>query len=150
MTADIRVCFLGDSFTLGQGDDDGLGWVGRVHAAERGRGIDLTSYKLGIRGQTGAEVAARAAREVGERLAGKGERRCVVIACGTNDIFYDRPVEETVTALEGIARWALGQGWAVFVTGCPHAAGLARICPAVGNRDECLDGAGESVRRDLR
>jgi len=119
---DLRVCFLGDSFTLGQGDDDGLGWVGRVHAAERGRGIELTSYNLGIRGQTGAEIAARASRETGERLAGKGERCGVVVAFGTNDIFHDRPVEETVTALETIARWALGQGWAVFVMGCPHAA----------------------------
>ena len=43
---DIRVCFLGDSFILGTGDVDGLGWAGRVHAAERGRGIDLTSYNL--------------------------------------------------------------------------------------------------------
>ena len=119
---DLRVCFLGDSFTLGTGDDDGLGWVGRVHASERGRGIDLTSYNLGIRGQTGTEIAARAAREVGERIAGKGERQAVVIAFGTNDIYFERSVEETVSALEAIARWALGQGYAVFVMGTPHAA----------------------------
>lgn len=119
---DIRVCFLGDSFTLGQGDDDGLGWVGRVHAAERGKGIDLTSYNLGVRGQTGAEIAARGPREVGERLTGKGERQGLVIAFGTNDIFYDRPVEETVTALEAIAAWAGGEGVSAFVLGAPHAA----------------------------
>src|ERR1700742_4070022 len=96
---DLRVCFLGDSFTLGTGDDDGLGWVGRVHATERGRGIDLTSYNLGVRGQTGAEIAARAHLEVSERLACKGDRQGVVVAFGTNDIRMDRPVEETAAAL---------------------------------------------------
>jgi lysophospholipase L1-like esterase len=119
---DIRVCFLGDSFTLGTGDDDGLGWAGRVHATERGRGIDVTSYNLGVRGQTGAEIAARAPREVSERLAGKGDRQAVAVAFGSNDIYFDRPVEETATALETIIRWAAGQGYAVFVMGTPHAA----------------------------
>ena len=120
--ADLRVCFLGDSFTLGTGDDDGLGWAGRVHAAERGRGIDLTSYNLGIRGQTGAEIAARGPREIAERIAGKGDRQAVVIAFGTNDIRLDRPVEESCASLEAVVTWALGQGYAVFVMGSPHAA----------------------------
>ncbi len=119
---DLRVCFLGDSFTLGTGDDDGLGWAGRVHAAERGRGIDLTSYNLGVRGQTGAEIAARAEREIAERIGKAGARRAVVIAFGTNDIRLGRPVEETVSALEQVVRWALGCGFAVFVMGTPHAA----------------------------
>jgi lysophospholipase L1-like esterase len=122
MPADIRVCFLGDSFTLGAGDVEGLGWAGRVHAAERGRGVDLTAYNLGIRGQTGAEIAARAAREVDERLTGKGDRRGLVISFGTNDIRLDRPVEETATALEQILRLAALRGYDVFVMGCPHAA----------------------------
>jgi lysophospholipase L1-like esterase len=119
---DLRVCFLGDSFTLGTGDDDGLGWVGRVLASERGRGIDLTAYNLGVRGQTGAEIAARAAREVGERLPGRGDRRAVVAAFGSNDIFQGRPVEETASALESILRWAAEQGYAGFAMGAPHAA----------------------------
>jgi len=119
---DLRVCFLGDSFTLGTGDDDGLGWVGRVLATERGRGIDLTAYNLGVRGQTGAQIAARAPREIGERLPGRGDRCAVVVAFGSNDIFQDRPVEETASALENIVRWAAGQGCTVFVMGAPHAA----------------------------
>src|ERR1051325_11043218 len=96
---DLRVCFLGDSFTLGTGDDDGLGWVGRVHAAERGRGIDLTSYNLGVRGQTGAEIAARAAAEVGQRFSGRGDRFAVVISFGSNDIFQGVPAVATARAL---------------------------------------------------
>ena len=69
---DIRVCFLGDSFTLGTGDDTGLGWPGRVYAAERGRGVNLTAYNLGVRGQTGAQIAERAAGEVGAFALMKG------------------------------------------------------------------------------
>ena len=65
---DIRVAFLGDSFTLGTGDIEGLGWPGRVLVAERGRGIDLTVYNLGIRGETGRAIAERAAPEVAPRL----------------------------------------------------------------------------------
>jgi acyl-CoA thioesterase-1 len=119
---DIRVCFLGDSFTLGQGDDAGLGWVGRVHAAERGRGIDLTAYNLGIRGQTGAEIAERAPAEVARRIAERGDRQGVVVSFGANDIYQDRPVEETAQALAQILRWCATQGWRAFVMGCPHAA----------------------------
>src|SRR5215472_11028724 len=97
---DLRVCFLGDSFTLGTGGDDGLGWAGRVLAAERGRGIDLTAYNLGVRGQTGAEIAARAEREVDERLLGQGQRWGVVVSFGSNDIYHGRPVQQTASALE--------------------------------------------------
>ena len=35
---DLRACFFGDSLTLGQGDDSGLGWPGRVFAAARADG----------------------------------------------------------------------------------------------------------------
>jgi acyl-CoA thioesterase-1 len=119
---DIRVCFLGDSFTLGQGDDTGLGWVGRVHAAERGRGIDLTSYNLGVRGQTGAEIAARAPAEIVQRIAERGDRQGVVVSFGANDIRLDRPIEESAEALAQVLRWTAGQGWRAFVMGCPHAA----------------------------
>ena len=119
---DLRVCFLGDSFTLGTGDDDGLGWVGRVHATERGRGIDLTAYNLGVRGQTGAEIAARGPREIDERILGKGDRRGVVISFGTNDIRMDRLIEETASALELILRAADRRGYDAFVMSTPHAA----------------------------
>jgi acyl-CoA thioesterase-1 len=119
--ADIRVCFLGDSFTLGQGDVEGLGWPGRVHAAERGRGADLTVYNLGIRGQTGAAIAERAAAETDLRLFGCGDRRGVVLSFGANDIFLGRSLTETTGATGGLLRWATGQGYQAFVVGMPPA-----------------------------
>jgi acyl-CoA thioesterase-1 len=116
---DIRVCFLGDSFTLGTGDDAGLGWAGRVHAEARGRGVDLSSYNLGIRGQTGAEIAERASAEISVRIAERGERRGVVLSFGANDIRLGRPLAESARAAEGVLRWAASQGYQAFVMGPP-------------------------------
>jgi acyl-CoA thioesterase-1 len=118
---DIRVCFLGDSFTLGAGDDAGLGWAGRVHAQARGRGVDLSSYNLGIRGQTGAEIAERAAAEISVRIADRGMRRGVVLSFGANDIRLERPLAESAKAAEEVLRWVASQGYQAFVMGPPHA-----------------------------
>jgi acyl-CoA thioesterase-1 len=119
--ADIRACFLGDSYVLGQGDDSGLGWTGRVLAEARGRGVDLSGYNLGVRGQTGAEIAERASAEVSVRLEQRGDRRGMVIAFGANDVRLERPIDESVRAAEGMLRWAAGQGYQAFLLGMPPA-----------------------------
>jgi lysophospholipase L1-like esterase len=64
----MRICFFGDSFTAGSGDDDGLGWVGRVVAKARGAGRDVIPYNLGVCGDTSAGIAARWKREADVRL----------------------------------------------------------------------------------
>ena len=115
--ADIRVCFLGDSYTLGTGDDTGLGWPGRVQAEARGRGLDLSAYNLGVRGQTGAEIAERATAEIDVRIHQRGDRRGVFLAFGANDVRMERPRDETVHVAEGLLRWAAGQGYQAFMLG---------------------------------
>jgi lysophospholipase L1-like esterase len=129
---DIRVCFLGDSFTLGQGDDTGLGCVGRVLAGERGRGLALTSYNLGVRGQTGAQIALRAAAEVSARIAGQGERRGVVICFGANDDSQDRPLGESVKAMTDLLVWCAEQGFQVFAVAAPLRAEPALDAKRIG------------------
>src|SRR5437773_118332 len=64
----MRICFFGDSFVNGTGDDEGLGWVGRVVARARQDGRDVTGYNLGIRANTSADVAARWAGEARLRI----------------------------------------------------------------------------------
>ncbi len=64
----MRICFFGDSFTNGTGDEDGLGWVGRVVARARQTGYDVTAYNLGIRRDTSADIAARWRDEAERRL----------------------------------------------------------------------------------
>jgi acyl-CoA thioesterase-1 len=80
----VRVCFVGDSFVAGVGDETALGWVGRVVAASAGRGLPLTAYNLGVRRDTSEQVVERLAREAGPRLAPAGEPR-VVVSFGVND-----------------------------------------------------------------
>ena len=66
--ATVRPCFVGDSFINGTGDDTCLGWVGRVCAAMRASGRDLTLYNLGIRRDTSADIAVRWLDETSRRL----------------------------------------------------------------------------------
>ena len=82
--SDIRICFVGDSFTQGTGDDACLGWPGRVCAAARARGHGVTSYNLGIRRETTADIRARWRAEVAPRLVSGVDGR-VVFSFGAND-----------------------------------------------------------------
>jgi acyl-CoA thioesterase I len=80
----MRVCFFGDSFVNGTGDDDGLGWVGRIVARARQGGSDLTGYNLGIRRNTSADVEARWMHEARLRLPAEHDGR-LVFSFGAND-----------------------------------------------------------------
>jgi lysophospholipase L1-like esterase len=80
----MRICFFGDSFVNGTGDDDGLGWVGRLVARARQAGRDVTGYNLGIRGNGSADVAARWKGEASLRLPSGCDGR-LVFSFGAND-----------------------------------------------------------------
>jgi len=80
----MRICFIGDSLVNGTGDPTLLGWVGRVCAAARRRGQDITCYNLGIRGDTSVEIAGRWQDESGRRLPAGVDGR-LVFSFGAND-----------------------------------------------------------------
>jgi acyl-CoA thioesterase I len=80
----MRLCFIGDSLVNGTGDPTGLGWVGRVSAAARRRGHDLTCYNLGIRRDTSADIARRWQEETARRLPPGIDGR-LVFSFGGND-----------------------------------------------------------------
>lgn len=84
MLDDIRICFIGDSFVNGTGDDTALGWVGRVCAAARARGVGLTAYNLGIRRDTSLDVLDRCEQEWSRRLPAGIDGR-IVLSFGVND-----------------------------------------------------------------
>jgi acyl-CoA thioesterase-1 len=115
------VCFFGDSITAGVGDDTALGWVGRVVAAARRDGADLTGYNLGVRGETGPQVQARWLAEADVRLR-RGDAYGVVVAFGVNDTIVEdgqrRAAEsETLSALERVAKQADDAGWPLLAVG---------------------------------
>jgi len=84
MTEDIRICFVGDSFVNGTGDETALGWAGRLCAAAHARGIPVTYYNLGIRRNSSKDILRRWETECSIRLPETCDGR-VVVSCGVND-----------------------------------------------------------------
>ena len=75
----MRLLAFGDSFVLGQGDPDHLGWVGRALRARP----EVTLYNLGIRGDTSADVARRWRAEAEARL--RAGEAAFLFSFGAND-----------------------------------------------------------------
>jgi acyl-CoA thioesterase I len=80
----MRICFLGDSFVNGTGDPECLGWIGRICAAARRSGCDLTGYNLGVRRDTSDDLSRRWHREASARLPADIDGR-IVFSFGVND-----------------------------------------------------------------
>ena len=81
----IGLCFVGDSYVNGYGDPKALGWVSRVVARTPHDGSALTTYNLGVRGESSSDVLARWRSETALRWKNCNERR-LVIGFGTNDV----------------------------------------------------------------
>jgi len=83
--ATLRICFVGDSITVGSGDTDFLGWPGRACIAETQRGHDVTLYNNGVRGDTTDMIAPRWRRECEVRLPDHVNGH-LVFSFGVNDM----------------------------------------------------------------
>ncbi len=83
--AQMRICFIGDSFVSGAYDEECLGWVGRIGAAARRRKHDVSPYNLGVRGETSIQIARRWRTEVELRQSPQQEGR-LVFEFGVNDV----------------------------------------------------------------
>lgn len=84
----MRICFVGDSVVNGTGDPEYLGWTGRICAAARKRGHDITCYNLGVRRETSADIRGRWLKEVSRRLPAGCDGR-VVFSFGVNDTTWE-------------------------------------------------------------
>jgi acyl-CoA thioesterase I len=123
MNSDIRVCFVGDSFVAGAGDETGLGWVGRVTAAAWRRGVALTAYNLGVRRDSSADIRRRTEAEVLARLLGAGEVQAVVFCFGANDATHEDemprvPPEATEENAAALLTWSAAR-WHTLMLGPP-------------------------------
>jgi len=84
---DIRICFIGDSFVNGTGDETALGWTGRLCAIAN-QEHSITYYNLGIRRETSTDILLRFKNEISSRLAEDYDSR-IVISFGVNDTFLE-------------------------------------------------------------
>lgn len=80
---DTRICFIGDSFVNGTGDETMLGWAGRLCADARQQGHDITYYNLGICRNTSTDILQRWS-EIEKRQQADCDNR-IVLSCGVND-----------------------------------------------------------------
>ncbi|MFZ0874212.1 MAG: GDSL-type esterase/lipase family protein [Pseudonocardiaceae bacterium] len=113
--SDLRVCFFGDSFTVAVGHPSGVGWVGRVAAAARTHGHDLTAYNLGVRRDTSLDLASRWLGEARVRLT-DGDLFAVVFAFGINDVDVQLgrrrvPRDRSLAVLAVMLAGAHAAGW---------------------------------------
>lgn len=126
MVKDLRICFVGDSFVNGTGDDEALGWVGQICRAARGRGVPLTRYDLGIRGDTSALILHRCAAEVAARLDGFSCDGRVVFSFGANDAAHTDgrtrvELPDTIANARALLTWSQVR-YPTLLVGPPHVA----------------------------
>lgn len=121
MTQDIRICFVGDSFVNGTGDETALGWAGRLCVAANSS-TPVTYYNLGVRRDTSGDILRRWAHECAIRLPDSCDGR-VVLSCGVNDTVIEggrprvRP-EESCANVSEILRGAKNR-YKVLMVGPP-------------------------------
>lgn len=125
---DIRICFVGDSFTAGTGDPEALGWVGRVAAAALGQGHDLTAYNLGVRRETSDDLLRRWQQECAARTLPGVDTR-VVFCFGANDTALDNgkrrlTLDQTLANARALLR-AAGARYPLLLIGPPPVADAA-------------------------
>ncbi len=97
----IRVCFVGDSVTLGTGDERAQGWPGRLCDMEFDvHKNDISCYNLGIRAETSQQIRARWMQECELRLPEHIQGRVIFLFCLNYKAHYNRdnnrvPLEES-------------------------------------------------------
>lgn len=85
---DIRICYIGDSFVNGTGDETCLGWAGRLSNRANTEERTITHYNLGVRRNTSADILQRWEQECSLRLPNICDGH-VVLSCGVNDMVIE-------------------------------------------------------------
>ena len=112
-TSFTRICFIGDAFTVGAGDETVLGWVGRLALEQWRRDHDVTVYNLGIRADSTREIATRWRGECEARIPAGADGR-LVFMFGGNDAKEEVgrgvtvPLEESVANARAMVSEAAG------------------------------------------
>ncbi len=129
----LRAHFYGDSFTFGQGDPGGLGWVGRIAAK-------LPDVEIANHGVPGAP-ASYIVQSFRNTEFDPTRTELAIFCLGTNDAVLHLPQYDTVAAVSYALDWAGELGVPVFWIGPPPIGDLVEEDVAL----RALSGAIESV-----
>jgi len=119
---DVRICFIGDSFVNGTGDENALGWAGILCAEANKKGASVTYYNLGIRRNTSHDILQRINSEVSIRLPPSLDCR-VVLSFGVNDTVIEEgkvrvSEQDSISNFEKIVN-LVKENYKVIVVGPP-------------------------------
>lgn len=106
-----RVHFYGDSFTAGEGDPEGLGWVGRLAAG-------MSKFEFVNHGVPGAPSSFIVKQWLAAELD-PATRELVVFCFGTNDALLGINEDHTLLMLENALERSELHGVPAFVIGPP-------------------------------
>jgi lysophospholipase L1-like esterase len=93
----VIICFIGDSLTLGFGDEAALGWPGRIAQTLIKQGKEITSYNIGVRKDTSVKMQHRWRPEVMQRKLPDTPLK-IVFSFGVADVCNGVSSEESMTA----------------------------------------------------
>jgi lysophospholipase L1-like esterase len=135
----LRICFIGDSITLGTSDAEFLGWPGRLCQTMQKQGHDLSLYNLGIRAETTELIQKRWRAEAAPRLPDVANGR-LVFAFGVNDSAIDitgsvrAPPQQSVANARAILGEAKSWKPVLWVGPAPVNKAGQRVSPGPGVR----------------
>ncbi|NDV20741.1 G-D-S-L family lipolytic protein [Pseudodesulfovibrio sp. JC047] len=112
------LCFLGDSLTLGYGDETTLGWPGRITQILKKTGKDVTSYNLGIRKNASICLEQQWLSEVQTRILTDVPLK-LVFSFGVADVMNDIALEDTLQAADSVFKTAQKLGEVLFIGPTP-------------------------------
>lgn len=135
--ATLRLCFLGDSVTVGTGDGLCRGWTSYLCEAEMARGHDISLYNLGVRAETSEDVARRWRDETTPRLPPHVDGR-LIFMFGLNDCADFNgagirvPLDRSVTAARTMLSQAAAERRAIWIGMTPVRRDPPVISPGPG------------------
>lgn len=144
--ADLRICVLGDGLVAGIGDARALGWVGRVSARTSREFGPVTTYALGVPGETSTSLLARWREETIRRVDVDSGLARIVIGVGHEDVRQDLSLARSRLNLANLLDDTQASGLPTLVVGPPPS-----LEPALNERLAALSLALADVsgRRDI-
>lgn len=119
MTVGLRICVVGDDLVAGVGDPRSLGWVGRVSARTSREAGPVTTFALGVPGESTTGLLGRWNDETALRYGDDPGSARLVLGLGTHDLAQGLTLPRTRLNLANILDEAHARSLPAFVVGPP-------------------------------
>ncbi len=115
----LRICVVGDDLVAGVGDPRALGWVGRVAARTSRDAGPVTTFALGVPGESSAGLLARWREETSRRFGDDPTSSRLVLGLGVHDLEGGISLPRTRLNLANVLDEAQARSLPALVVGPP-------------------------------